>query len=69
MKALQGLLGDHQDSVMARRTLRELAAVAHAAGRATSPTGCCTPARRTRARAAEEALPEAWRSISREFPF
>ncbi len=42
MKALQGLLGDHQDSVMARRTLRELAAVAHAAGRATSRTGCCT---------------------------
>ncbi|MGV9456967.1 CYTH and CHAD domain-containing protein [Streptomyces sp. NPDC003635] len=32
MKALQNLLGEHQDSVMARRTLCELSAVAHAAG-------------------------------------
>ncbi|GHH11697.1 hypothetical protein Srubr_75920 [Streptomyces rubradiris] len=32
MKSLTTLLGDHQDGVMARHTLRELAAVAHAAG-------------------------------------
>ncbi|MFF9803134.1 CHAD domain-containing protein, partial [Streptomyces rochei] len=32
MKSLQSLLGEHQDSVMARQTLRELSAVAHAAG-------------------------------------
>lgn len=31
MKSLQNLLGEHQDSVMARQTLRELSAVAHAA--------------------------------------
>src|SRR5690606_17114816 len=39
MKSLQELLGDHQDSVMARHTLRELAAVAHAAGEDTFTYG------------------------------
>ncbi|MGH1555143.1 hypothetical protein ACRAWF_34580 [Streptomyces sp. L7] len=32
MKSLTSLLGEHQDSVMVRETLRELSAVAHAAG-------------------------------------
>ncbi|GAB2744033.1 CHAD domain-containing protein [Streptomyces bullii] len=32
MKSLQGLLGDHQDSVMTREALRDLARQAHAAG-------------------------------------
>ncbi|MGA5317837.1 CHAD domain-containing protein [Streptomyces pseudogriseolus] len=69
MKALQGLLGDHQDSVMARRTLRELAAVAHAAGESDFTYGVLHAGEAHRARVAEEALPEAWRSIGREFPF
>ncbi len=69
MKALQGLLGDHQDSVMARRTLRELAAVAHAAGESDFTYGVLYAGEAHRARAAEEALPEAWSSISRAFPF
>ncbi|MCX4477006.1 CYTH and CHAD domain-containing protein [Streptomyces cellulosae] len=68
MKALQGLLGDHQDSVMARRTLRELAAVAHAAGESDFTYGVLYAGEAHRARVAEEALPEAWSSVSREFP-
>ncbi|RMI86614.1 metal-binding protein [Streptomyces sp. ZS0098] len=69
MKSLQSLLGDHQDSVMARRTLRELAAVAHAAGESDFTYGVLHAGEAHRARAAEEALPEAWSSISRAFPF
>ncbi|MET8898458.1 CYTH and CHAD domain-containing protein [Streptomyces albogriseolus] len=69
MKTLQGLLGDHQDSVMARRTLRELAAVAHAAGESDFTYGVLHAGEAHRARAAEEALPETWSSISRSFPF
>ncbi|MFC9828075.1 CHAD domain-containing protein [Streptomyces albogriseolus] len=69
MKALQGLLGDHQDSVMARRTLRELAAVAHAAGESEFTYGVLYAGEAHRARAAEDALPEAWSAISRAFPF
>ncbi|MGA5805483.1 CHAD domain-containing protein [Streptomyces cellulosae] len=68
MKALQGLLGDHQDSVMARRTLRELAAVAHAAGESDFTYGVLYAGEAHRARVAEEALPEAWSSVGREFP-
>ncbi|MFI8212205.1 CYTH and CHAD domain-containing protein [Streptomyces werraensis] len=69
MKSLQGLLGDHQDSVMARRTLRELAAVVHAAGESDFTYGVLYAGEAHRARVAEEALPEAWSSISRAFPF
>ncbi|CAL9437419.1 CYTH and CHAD domain-containing protein [Streptomyces sp. NPDC014344] len=69
MKSLQSLLGDHQDSVMARRTLRELAAVAHAAGESDFTYGVLHAGEAHRARSDEEALPEAWSSISRTFPF
>ncbi|MGX1312143.1 CHAD domain-containing protein [Streptomyces calvus] len=64
MKTLQGLLGDHQDSVMARRTLRELAAVAHAAGESTFTYGVLHAREERRAELAEAALPEAWNSIT-----
>ncbi|CAL9457929.1 putative protein [Streptomyces sp. enrichment culture] len=67
MKSLQGLLGDHQDSVMARRTLRELAAVAHAAGEDTFTYGLLHGREERRAEIAEAALPEAWRSIGEDF--
>ncbi len=45
MKSLQTLLGDHQDSVMVRGALRELATEAHAAGENAFTYGCCTAAR------------------------
>ncbi|MFJ9658880.1 CHAD domain-containing protein [Streptomyces griseoflavus] len=64
MKALQGLLGDHQDSVMARQTLRELAAVAHAAGENAFTYGVLHAREERRAELAENALPEAWASVT-----
>ncbi|KES05680.1 metal-binding protein [Streptomyces toyocaensis] len=65
MKSLQGLLGDHQDSVMARRTLRELAAVAHAAGESAFTYGVLHGREKHRAQLAEAALPEAWSAITK----
>ncbi|GGS04926.1 CHAD domain-containing protein [Streptomyces humidus] len=60
MKSLQSLLGDHQDSVMARRTLRELSAVAHAAGESAFTYGVLYGREEGRAELAEEALPDLW---------
>ncbi|WP_149548521.1 CYTH and CHAD domain-containing protein [Streptomyces marokkonensis] len=65
MKSLQGLLGDHQDSVMARQTLRELAAVAHAAGESDFTYGVLHGREEHRAQLAEAALPETWSAISK----
>lgn len=65
MKSLQELLGDHQDSVMARHTLRELAAVAHAAGEDTFTYGVLHAREERRAELTEAALPDTWRSITR----
>jgi CHAD domain-containing protein len=62
MKSLQTLLGDHQDSVMARGTLLELSALAHAAGESTFTYGVLYGREEQRAAAAEAALPEAWRT-------
>ncbi|MFE7857048.1 CHAD domain-containing protein [Streptomyces sp. NPDC057403] len=64
MKSVQTLLGDHQDSVMARRTLRELSAVAHAAGESAFTYGVLYGREEQRAAAAEGALPVAWRGIT-----
>lgn len=63
MKSLQTLLGDHQDSVMARAALRELAAQAHAAGEDAFTYGVLYGREEQRAAAAEAALPEAWRAV------
>ncbi|MEU6219903.1 CYTH and CHAD domain-containing protein [Streptomyces sp. NPDC047022] len=62
MKSLQSLLGDHQDSVMARGTLRELSAQAYAAGENTFTYGVLYGREEQRAASAEEALPEVWRT-------
>jgi CHAD domain-containing protein len=61
MKSLTTLLGDHQDSVMARRTLRELAATAHAAGESAFTYGVLHGREEARAAAAEAELPGLWR--------
>ncbi|GHG93010.1 CYTH and CHAD domain-containing protein [Streptomyces lanatus] len=60
MKSLQNLLGDHQDSVMTREALRELARQAHAAGESTFTYGLLYGREEQRAAADEAALPEAW---------
>ncbi|MFS4093059.1 CHAD domain-containing protein [Streptomyces sp. AF1A] len=64
MKSLTTLLGDHQDSVMARRTLRELAATAHAAGESAFTYGVLYGKEEARAAAAEAELPGLWRRIA-----
>ncbi|MFD8739621.1 CHAD domain-containing protein [Streptomyces sp. NPDC059618] len=63
MKSLQGLLGDHQDSVMTRGALRELAALAHAAGESSFTYGVLYGREERRAAEAEAALPGAWETI------
>ncbi|CAM5637934.1 CHAD domain-containing protein OS=Streptomyces alboniger OX=132473 GN=CP975_11785 PE=4 SV=1 [Streptomyces alboniger] len=63
MKALQSLLGDHQDSVMARQTLRELSAVAHAAGESAFTYGLLYGREESRAAAVEAELPGFWAGI------
>ena len=63
MKSLQSLLGDHQDSVMTRQTLRELAAVAHAAGENTFTYGVLYGREEQVAASVEARLPEAWEGI------
>ncbi|KOV26194.1 CYTH and CHAD domain-containing protein [Streptomyces sp. XY152] len=66
MKSLQDLFGDHQDSVMARKTLRELAAVAHAAGESAFTYGVLHAREERRAELAEAALPGAWKSLTKD---
>lgn len=63
MKSLQSLLGEHQDSVMARQTLRELAAVAHAAGESAFTYGLLYGREELRAAQAEAELPGEWKKI------
>ncbi|TWV35858.1 CYTH and CHAD domain-containing protein [Streptomyces misionensis] len=67
MKSLTTLLGDHQDSVMARKALRELAAVAHAAGESAFPYGVLHGREEARAAAAEAELPGRWREAGARF--
>ncbi|MFF3610529.1 CHAD domain-containing protein [Streptomyces sp. NPDC002580] len=63
MKSLQSLLGDHQDSVMTREALRELATLAHAAGESSFTYGVLYGREEQRAAAVEAALPEVWEAI------
>ncbi|MFC8871731.1 CHAD domain-containing protein [Streptomyces sp. NPDC057148] len=63
-KGLQQLLGDHQDSVVAQETLRELAVAAHAAGETAFTWGVLLGQERAGARAREEGLPSVWRTAS-----
>ncbi|MEW1772193.1 CYTH and CHAD domain-containing protein [Streptomyces sp. NPDC086777] len=68
MKSLQTLLGEHQDSVMARETLRELSAVAHAAGESAFTYGLLHGREEQRASAVEAEAPGAWADIKAGAP-
>ncbi|MFF5478325.1 CHAD domain-containing protein [Streptomyces sp. NPDC012935] len=63
MKSLQNLLGEHQDSVMARQTLRELSAVAHAGGESAFTYGLLYGREEQRAAAVEDELPGVWDGV------
>lgn len=60
MKSLQTLLGDHQDSVMAREALRGLAAQAQGAGESSFTYGVLYGREERRAAEIEAELPEAY---------
>lgn len=62
-KSLQTLLGDHQDSLLARTALREIAAQAHAAGESTFTYGLLYGREEHRAQRAEETLARTWRTV------
>ncbi|MFH8471811.1 CHAD domain-containing protein [Streptomyces sp. NPDC018000] len=65
MKDLQTLLGDHQDSVVARDALRTLAVQAHAAGEPAFTWGLLYGREEASAAAEERELPEVWKRASR----
>ncbi|MFI2200989.1 CHAD domain-containing protein [Streptomyces sp. NPDC020192] len=69
MKSMTTLLGDHQDSVMARRTLRELSSVAHAAGESAFTYGLLYGREEARAAQAEAELPDLWQEIGSRVSF
>ena len=63
MKSLQSLLGEHQDSVMAREALRDVATQAHAAGESAFTYGVLYGREERAAEAVEAELPGAWGTI------
>jgi CHAD domain-containing protein len=69
MKSLTKLLGDHQDSVMAREALRDLAEKAQAAGESSFTYGVLYAREERRAAADEDALRGAWRKAGRKAAF
>ncbi|MBT2505208.1 CYTH and CHAD domain-containing protein [Streptomyces sp. ISL-98] len=66
MKAVQTVLGDHQDSVVARDALRNLAVQAHAAGETAFTWGLMYGQEEADAAARERELPEVWERASRQ---
>ncbi|MFG2191620.1 CHAD domain-containing protein [Streptomyces sp. NPDC048639] len=66
MKALQDALGDHQDSVVARTALRELAVEAQKAHESSFTFGVLYGHEEAQADAREAELPRAWREASRK---
>ncbi|MFE5855651.1 CHAD domain-containing protein [Streptomyces sp. NPDC056500] len=66
MKAVQTVLGDHQDSVVAREALRNLAIQAHAAGESAFAWGLLYGREEWAAAELERKLPEVWAKASPE---
>ncbi|MGW2823776.1 CYTH and CHAD domain-containing protein [Streptomyces sp. NPDC001443] len=65
VKAVQRLLGEHQDSVVAREALRNLALAAHAAGESAFTWGLLYGQEQAAAQRCEEELPAAWADASK----
>ncbi|MER8006938.1 CYTH and CHAD domain-containing protein [Streptomyces sp. NPDC094149] len=65
VKAVQKVLGDHQDSVVARDTLRKLAVAAHAAGEPGFTWGLLYGQEQAAAAERERQLPAAWADASK----
>lgn len=65
MKSVQSVLGDHQDSVVARDALRTLAVQAHGAGESAFTWGLLYGREEAAAEARERELPDVWARASR----
>ena len=65
VKAVQKVLGDHQDAVVARKALRDLAVAAHAAGESGFTWGLLYGQEQAGASARQRQLPEAWTRASK----
>ncbi|OKI04681.1 metal-binding protein [Streptomyces sp. CB02923] len=65
MKRVQQLLGDHQDSVVAREALRDLVVQAHGAGEGGFSFGLLYGREEAAAAARERELPAVWRKASK----
>ncbi|MFE6972953.1 CHAD domain-containing protein [Streptomyces sp. NPDC057682] len=66
LKAVQTLLGDHQDGVVAREALRTLAIQAHAAGEPSFTWGVLYGQEQAEAAARERELPAVWARAARD---
>jgi CHAD domain-containing protein len=66
MKAVQQLLGEHQDSVMCRAALAKLREQAQAAGESPAPYDAMARSEQRIAADVEARLPDTWRSADRE---
>ncbi|WP_030550516.1 CYTH and CHAD domain-containing protein [Streptomyces exfoliatus] len=64
VKAVQSLLGEHQDAVVARGAVRELGLVAHGVGESAFTWGLLYGHEEAAAEAAERELPEVWARAS-----
>ncbi|MFF1506000.1 CHAD domain-containing protein [Streptomyces sp. NPDC058326] len=64
VKAVQSLLGEHQDAVVARTALRELGLQAHGVGESAFTWGLLHGREEAAAEAAERELPEVWARAS-----
>ncbi|MFD3942389.1 CHAD domain-containing protein [Streptomyces sp. NPDC058579] len=64
MKAVQTVLGEHQDSVVAREALRDLGIQAHAAGESAFTWGLLHGQEEAAGAAGERAFPEVWAKAS-----
>ncbi|MCT2590447.1 CYTH and CHAD domain-containing protein [Streptomyces sp. N2-109] len=63
MTSVQELLGEHQDSVLARQALREIALQAHAAGEQSFSYGVMYEREVARAAECERELPDLWHAV------
>ncbi|AXK34177.1 CHAD domain-containing protein [Streptomyces armeniacus] len=68
MTEVQELLGEHQDSVVARDALADMAREAHAAGEESFTYGLLYERERARAAECERELPGLWRSVAAASP-
>ncbi|WFB09594.1 CYTH and CHAD domain-containing protein [Streptomyces sp. LX-29] len=66
MTSVQDVLGDHQDSVVARQALTDLSAEAHAAGESAFTYGLVYGREEAVAADRERELPELWAEVSRK---